>query len=76
MDGGFNQIDSVAIIFALSQWFVSFSLLASFNKFNEYTVLIGISSSTLFILVLLIKCDLSKLYKLELHPKNKIDTFT
>jgi len=74
VDGGFNQIDSVTLIFALSQWFVSFSLLASFNKLDEYTVLIGISSSLLFIVVLLIKCDLSKLCKFELHPrKNKID---
>ena len=40
-------------------------------------IIVQISSSLLFIVVLLIKCDLSKLCKFELHPrKNKIDKVT
>ncbi|MDC3029027.1 undecaprenyl/decaprenyl-phosphate alpha-N-acetylglucosaminyl 1-phosphate transferase [Prochlorococcus sp. AH-716-P20] len=73
-DGGFSHRDSVTLIFALSQWFVSFSLLASFNKFNKYTLVIAISSTALLALILFLKCNLSKLLILKLSPKiNKFD---
>ena len=68
-DGGFSHIDSVILIFALSQWFVSFSLLVSFNKFNKYTLVIALSSTALLSFILIIKCNLSKLLILKLSPK-------
>ena len=70
-DGGFSHRDSVTLIYALSQWFVSVSLLVSFNKFNKYTLVIALSSTALLSFILTIKCNLSKLLILKLSPKIK-----
>ena len=66
LDLGFTHMDSVIIIYAVSQFFVSLALIITIVKFKLIII-----TSSVFILggIVFIKCDYKSLMKLKISPR-------